>query len=400
MSLGTFLANPLGSLTGQFLGSGQQGTIWNNNGDKYQIPSATESANQFSGTGLDPNGLVAGLWNDITGQTAQSREFAQQEYLQDKMNAYNHPVEEMNRQKEAGINPNLTAAGIAQAGSQSAQAPAVASNTSGVANGLAAAAGTIASLGTGAQGFAGALETKKLLSANFNKINSETIANLEAAGLSHWNAVSVATMLPYMEANSAADFYLKLAQYDRTHQEYVNLLAEHDKILSDIDLNSATMDLMEQQRLKEAEMTRWYKLENDFFEAHGYHSDNPLDVSLRNSVVTGRSDEANSIGTAIETASNRAAQGSYSAQASNAYDVAYNETAGKYAADSDYAELNAYIEANSQYLKNAADLMTKAPSTIRGGFFQFMFTMLMLAGELSDTEAGLTGGKPSKPPRP
>lgn len=121
-------------------------TIWNN-GSNYSAPSFTEDINQgkfASAFGLDQ--VIGGLWNDITGVTAQSREFAQQEYLQDKMNAYNSPVEQMKRMQKAGINPNIAAAGIAGSGNESAQAPAVSSNTQGVSQGLAAASGAVSGI--------------------------------------------------------------------------------------------------------------------------------------------------------------------------------------------------------------------------------------------------------------
>lgn len=105
------------------------GTLWNH-GTSYAVDSASEMSNNswFDGI-LDPTGVVKGFYNDFMGYTSQSREFAQQEYLQDKQNAYNSPAAQMQRMKDAGINTNLAAAGIAGVGSQSANPASVASPT-------------------------------------------------------------------------------------------------------------------------------------------------------------------------------------------------------------------------------------------------------------------------------
>ena len=134
----SWLANPIGGVQGQLSGT-DSGTIWNH-GDNYKVPSIGETANDYAGSGMDPNGMVAGLWNDLTGVTAQSREFAQQEYLQDKQNEYNKPINEMRRMEEAGINPLTAASGIAGNGSPSASPAQVSSNTQGAASAVQSAA--------------------------------------------------------------------------------------------------------------------------------------------------------------------------------------------------------------------------------------------------------------------
>ena len=55
-------------------------SFWNHD-NGYDMQSLTADSDSPLGWLLDPTGTVAGLWNDVTGASAQSREFAQQEYL-------------------------------------------------------------------------------------------------------------------------------------------------------------------------------------------------------------------------------------------------------------------------------------------------------------------------------
>lgn len=248
MGLGSFLANPLGSLTNKIFGGGEQGTIWNNNGDKYQIPSLTEQANKNSGSGLDPNGVVAGIWNDLTGQTAQSREFAQQEYLQDKQNEYNLPANQMKRLSDAGINLNTAAAGIAGGSSESAQAPAVASNASGVSEGLGQAAGAAAGLMTAGSGaaLAGAQTNEILSLLDFKK--DEMAANISKtwidAGMDknmsdYWSVKAV-----YADRQERLDLKQKFWSIKHVRTQISDLQA-------DIDIKKKDLEIRKQQLSQE-----------------------------------------------------------------------------------------------------------------------------------------------------
>lgn len=144
MSLSTLFGIPdpfidLG-VAGIFNSGGQASSIYNPNGNSdYNVASASEMANNpWVNRILDFTGLAQGFWNDLTGVTAQSREFQQQEYLMEKEQAYKDPVYQMERMRAAGINGNLAASGIA--GSPQSASPSQVSPSMDVAGGVGAAA--------------------------------------------------------------------------------------------------------------------------------------------------------------------------------------------------------------------------------------------------------------------
>lgn len=333
------------------------------------------------------------IWNDLTGKTAQNKEFAQQEYLQDKMNEYNSPVEQMKRMREAGINPNLAAQGISGSGNESAQAPSVASNSGGTAAGVTAAADSLGSVAGSVQSLASANETNKLLSLRADNIRASTVGTLEKAGLDHWNALSVATMLPYMEANQTADFYLKMAQYDNTRAEYQNILDQHDLNLENIRLTGSKAD-------EAAENARFAKETTDFFVNHGYRDDAPSDIALRNSIVSGRKEQAGAIAGAIESASYSSNYGAFKADADTAYQRMYNslkadaDTAferneksalGLASGNADYASYLNDLEIYKSDVTNFMQMWFALPDSLKGFAVQF------LGKELYGGSAALAG---------
>lgn len=359
---------------------------WNN----YQGMQDQQDMDNFGELG---GSWLSRIWNDITGKTAQNKEFAQQEYLQDKQNEYNDPVNQMKRQAAAGINKNLAAAGIAGAGNQSAQAPAVASNSGGTAAGVTAAAGALGSVAGSVQSLASAKETNKLLSLRADNIRASTVGTLEKAGLDHWNALSVATMLPFMEVNQTADFYLKMAQYDNTRAEYQNILDQHDLNLENIRLTGSKAD-------EAAENARFAKETTEFFVNHGYRDDAPSDIALRNSIVSGRKEQAGAIAGAIESASYSTNYGAYKADADTAYERMYNslkadaDTAydrseksalGLAAGNADYASYLNDLEIYKSDVTNFMQMWFALPDSLKGFAVQF------LGKELYGGSAALAG---------
>lgn len=119
------IANPAGAGTGA-LNHVEGRSFWHDPFGGYATPSAAETSNGFVGTGLDPEGLVSGFYNDVMGFTSQSREFEQQQYMQDRQWAHDDPAAQMERLRKAGINLNTAAAGVA-GGNVSAAAPSVGS---------------------------------------------------------------------------------------------------------------------------------------------------------------------------------------------------------------------------------------------------------------------------------
>lgn len=240
----SWLMNPIGNLLNLFNTSNDGGSsIWNHN-NGYQGNSFTEQGNQYAGNfGLDPDGMVSGLWNDWMGFTSQSREFSQQEYLQDKMNWYNHPINQMSRVKSAGINANTAAAGIAQGGNESAQAPSVASNQGGVSQGVASAASAL----SGGAGAALAVaqrkqalsqsklfdvqanETNELLTFRKNLFSAETAKAWSDAGMDSALANYWSTKAAWADQQERMDFFSKVYGLDRADKE-LKILDEEIKI--------------------------------------------------------------------------------------------------------------------------------------------------------------------------
>lgn len=221
----------------------QGGTIWNHD-NGYKVESATEtSMNSWLDNFLDPTGLVSGFWNDITGATSQSREFSQQEYLQDKQNWYNHPINQMARYKAAGINANTAAAGITQGGNESAQAPAVSSNTSGAAQGLSAAGaaagavtGGIGSLAAAGLASAQAGEITALLDFKKNQFAAETAKTWIDAGMDSHMANYWSVKAAYAGAQERLDLSQKSWAINKVKKEILKLNEDITYRKKEIDL--------------------------------------------------------------------------------------------------------------------------------------------------------------------
>lgn len=221
-------------------------SFWNHD-NGYRMQSLTADSDSPLGWLLDPTGTVAGLWNDITGASSQSREFAQQEYLMDKQNEYNLPVNQMARMKAAGINPNTAAIGIAQGGNESAQAPAVASNEQGVANGIGQAAAAISGIGAlpatvanlaadSAAKEAVANETNQLLSLKGGLFRAQTYDAFTHAGLNFHQAAAFEIENQYRGIGLCLDIAAKRAQLPILRQTFRNLQAEYDVKMKNIEV--------------------------------------------------------------------------------------------------------------------------------------------------------------------
>lgn len=266
------------------------GTIWNHQGyDNYKNASITEEAmqNENLDSFIDPTGLFKGFWNDITGVTSQSREFAQQEYLQDKMNAYNTPVQQMARMKEAGINPNLAAQGIAGGGNESAQAPQVASNAGGVAQGLSSVgsvvgdvAGALASLSASRKDDAEATKINETLPLEKNFLRASTYQSWANGGFAEEQAIGLSIENLYRGESCRLDIASKYLNLDQMQSEIDLLDAQYftekkklDLMQSEIDLNKSNMSLNELRGQTEVltqetiKLNNWYQQQNNEFRA-------------------------------------------------------------------------------------------------------------------------------------
>lgn len=372
----SWISNPLGSL----LGDGASGTIWNHGSD-YQVPSAGESANAFSGSGMDPNGFVAGLWNDITGVTAQSREFAQQEYLQDKMNEYNHPVNEMMRQKDAGINPNLTAQGISQAGSQSAQVPAVSSNVGGAAQGLSAVGSAVGGVAGGVAGLAltaaqkrnldassdemiaNARRTNALLDFEKRSMIAETTKTLVDAKLDKYQAKYWSVQAMYASPEKMLDMFGKFFQVkEATHR--IRLLRDEHK------MNKERLDILKQQVSQEEYRTEIMRIDSVLKQGiEKVYNELGIDITLPEIGMAIQASESGSLDTIMdvfEKLEYHKSKGSLNAKVDTAFDEAFNTALGSSEVAAMYAPYLAKIEAQKQNLIDCFKMYLENPSDIKG----------------------------------
>lgn len=274
------------------------------------------------------------LWDDLTGFNSQQREFEQQEYLLEREQANADPAYQLSRWKAAGVNP--WAVGGSSVAGNSPAAPAVSNSGSQGAAAIGSLANILGAAFAGSEQLANANQTNALLELRKQQLQADITKTLEDAGLSHWSALSISTLLPLQTENLQADFWLKMAQYDNVVAEYDNILAEHEKILSDIELNSEMRSELEQRTLKEQEEKRWLQYQNDFFKNYGFDPNSPLDVSYRNSVVTHRKDQAEVIAKGVETYHNSKGKGEQSAISEFAFSIDYARQNGKNASDEYY----------------------------------------------------------------
>lgn len=347
----SWLMNPIGNLLNLFNTSNDGGsTIWNHN-NGYQGNSFTEQGNQNAGNfGLDPDGMVSGLWNDWMGFTSQSREFSQQEYLQDKMNLYNTPLNQMKRMKEAGINPNTAAAGISQGGNESVQAPAVASNQGGVAQGVSSAASMISGLGEVAQVAsvisknqaetdnlqANTKSTLDLLSANKGLIRMQTYLAYKNAGVADLTAKSLEIENTYRGENMLLDIAAKRLQLPILRQTFRNLRKEYDlKVQTIKNLEQEVLESGSRISLNEAQAFAQRKLGLQL-EADTWYQ-NQINQTMANFNFDPRW-SSNSVMFGVATdlnISDEEAQRRFDALLDNTYSVSYYDAAARGQVDLD-----------------------------------------------------------------
>lgn len=380
-------------------------SLWNHD-NGYQVPSTSETANQLSGSGVDPFGIVSGLWNDITGVTAQSREFSQQEYLQDKQNEYNKPINEMARMKEAGINPNVAASGIAGNGSPSASPAQVSSNTQGASNALQAAS-------AGLQGFSQfglnrseiekntsiaekTDEEKRLLGLRFDLDKDiaigELAAKLVGIGIPELEAAIVAFDIGQGGYNSALN-YLKGFQGIRQYTEKLSILekekelkikelAKYDDIVEASISKDKAQAARDEKEAAKIEIETWFEEERKkiiqdipalLFEgnsqllylAEAYGTDSEIWHNFQRSIY-----ELNFTQYSAEMA----------AQLENAFNIAYDEEKAKLQVNADYAPYLSYVESLKDAMSEFYKSYLQNPRNVNGAIAKLFNTIFYQIG--------------------
>ena len=235
------------------------------------------------------------IFGELLGYNSQQREFEQQEYLLDKMNEYNTPANQMARMKEAGINLNTAAAGIAQGGNESAQAPAVSNNTAGAANGLNAVTSGFGNVASGIKSLAEAAFSRGTKNATIEKLEAEASESFSNAGLSSVQSEIAGVTLKYADDNQILDMQTKRVNIKRVAQEYKNLKVQHDNLIAQYDEIIANTSLLysekevqDAMKAKIDEETRWQKADNDFWENHHFlRNSNSNDAIIADLIAAG-----------------------------------------------------------------------------------------------------------------
>lgn len=250
-------------------------------------------------------GLGASIYSVEAAKGLQQKEFDQQVFLMDKENEYNLPTNQMQRLKDAGINPNTAAAGVAGNGNTSASPSSVPSATAAPAQAVTAGASAAGAVSNAMLQSSQRNEIETMLDVNKSNVEADTIAKLEAAGLSHESASAIVKTLPYQVGNMAMDIAQKRATIDKTNQEFQNLKAYHDNIVAEYNKILAETNLIQSQEQYQKALTdltkeqyRYQNEMNEFWKLHGYMPDSPLDISLRNAIENGH--DINAVLSSIE----------------------------------------------------------------------------------------------------
>lgn len=204
--------------------------------------------------------------DELSGYNSQMREFAQQEYLLDKMNEYNDPSAQMARMKRAGINTYSAAQGISNGGNPSASVPSVNSASSAPAAGVSAAAAGISSLSNASlasaqrrdlnaaaeEKLASAHRTNILVEYEKRQIIADTAKALEEKGVAHETAIGLSIKNFFLSDQERADLLVKFGQWKKVEPEIDLMHAQKKKYIADARLQNAS--------------SKKYELENDWYE--------------------------------------------------------------------------------------------------------------------------------------
>lgn len=322
-----------------------QATLWPNEyGRKYGLPSASEQGNANANSFLDPNGMVSGFYNDVMGYTSQSREFAQQEYLMDKENAYNDPRAQMARMIAAGISPAAAAAAITGGQNVSAQAPSVASATPSAAAADAASA-LLGGFSGAAVNYASAATDNLSRTPRIKEILSNTHKNLTSAGVDDNTARNLAiqnTFLPLEKQLGLQNLQMSIGlQHEQIAwygQSIDNMKAQIREINQNIATAKAHANLEEQLALESQKRQLQLDLQNfqlnfDNNLRRILHVDPNNDLQnniyLRNLQGYDTSKDVQ----VLEDINYKVASGQFNAEDNFAYSIAYRRKNGENAAD-------------------------------------------------------------------
>lgn len=240
------------------------------------------------------------LYQALAPGEAQYSEWAQQMTATMYQNWYNSEPEKMKRALAAGINPFVAASGIAGNGSGSVAPAPAPSNTSSFPNLVGSAAQGLSAVGGAFGNVASGIATLAKLRSEIKNIDQNTASEFEKMGFTKLQSHALTTQLKYLDEKEQVSVWQALANYDKTKQEYQNLLATHSNILAQYDEIIVHKNLLIQEQGEVAareqvnkamesklrEEAAWQKVQNDFFAAHGYTLGSPIYESIRDKMIS------------------------------------------------------------------------------------------------------------------
>lgn len=251
--------------------------------------------------------------NDIwsTSGEIQFSEWSQQMLATMYQNWYNSEPEKMKRAIDAGINPFVAASGIS-GGSPTGIASAPPQTPAG-SPALSALGSAASAFGGAFSGVANASSVLAKLRPEIRKIDTETAYIFKQMGFSDLQSTAMSIQLKYLDEKEQIGVWQALASFNKTSQEYHNLVEMNKNIIAQYDEIIAHKDLLIQERgeiaareeyekamkAKVEQESRWQKIENEFFEAHGYKLGTPLYEGLRDMMVSNGSFDMNEFGNTV-----------------------------------------------------------------------------------------------------
>lgn len=240
------------------------------------------------------------LYQNLAPGEAQYSEWSQQMVSSMYQNWYNSAPEQMRRAMEAGINPFVAASGIAGNSAGSIAPAPNASNTSALPNLIGSAAQGLSAVGGAFGNIASGIATLSKLRHEIKKIDQDTASAFQSMGFTKLQSQALSTQLKYLDNKEQISVWQALANFDKTKQEYTNLLANHRNIIATYDEIIAHKDLMEAQEGVEVANKKyldaleaktraeadWQKTQNEFFNQHGYILGSPIFESIRDMMIS------------------------------------------------------------------------------------------------------------------
>ena len=235
------------------------------------------------------HGVPDTFWNWLTGVSSQNQ-LAEADFLRQKefFEQYQSMPALVQQYRDSGLNPN-TLGGQTPSSPPSSPAPQVTSPLDVIKEVAGVAHGGV-SLGQNER----RLKNDIITSSTVRFLNrANAVKALEDAGLAHENAVAVAYDNYYSDANHISDLAIKSQTFKNMKKEWEFIDQQRAFIKKQCDwyddMISAEIDLMKKQSLEaqknaflNEQRGKMQQMENDFFNNHHFHSDSPIDVSLRN----------------------------------------------------------------------------------------------------------------------